>query len=403
MLTADLALSYQRGDKINPRYIDVQDPRELQTAADLLLLVQQHAGARRAELQTALDEYIGVGTDYKILRGLIKLILDRCVFESRSVREPLELRRLLFAKAVAQHPVLTAAAREQILTAVAGELVCSPAEIVTGLYADLAENQVLTAFDEIGAAELLDRYNLAQAQALLYRSTEMRLWLAAEDVHATRALFQAIKSYRLIHEIRGNPRTGYEVRLSGPVSLFHRSQRYGIQLAVFLPALLLQTGWTMRAEVEGKRGKAYFELDSTQRKLRSHYLREEVNPTAGLLEKLVQDWAALGSAWTVAANQAVLNFGETALVPDLVFQHPEFGKVHLELLGFWTPRFLKDRLLMLERGQVGRYLLVVIEELRCSREAPTSLPPHVLTIKSALKAKEVLKRLEQLTAADDAV
>jgi hypothetical protein len=29
-------------------------------------------------LQQALDEYIGVGTDYKILRGLIKLLLDRC-------------------------------------------------------------------------------------------------------------------------------------------------------------------------------------------------------------------------------------------------------------------------------------------------------------------------------------
>jgi uncharacterized protein len=249
---------------------------------------------------------------------------------------------------------------------------------------------------------LLDRYNLAQAQALLYRSTEMRLWIAAEDPHATRELFQAIKAYRLIHEIRGNPRAGYEVRLSGPVSLFHRSQRYGIQMAVFLPALLLQKGWTMRAEVEGKRGKAYFELDSTQRKLRSHYLREELRPAEGLLEKLVQDWAALGGEWSVSFNQAVLNFGETALVPDLVFQHPAHGAVHLELLGFWTPRFLKDRLLMLERGQVSRYLLVVVEELRCSREAPAALPPHVIVCKTALKAKEVLRVLDRLTSLNEA-
>jgi predicted nuclease of restriction endonuclease-like RecB superfamily len=402
MLTADLALSYQRGDKINPRYIDVQDPRELQTAADLLRLVQQHAGARRAGLQAALDEYIGVGTDYKILRGLIKLILDRCVFESRSVRPGLELRRLLFTKASAQHPILTPAAHTETVAELATELGCAPAAVLEGLYADLSENQVLTAFDEIEAAELLDRYNLAQAQALLYRSSEMRLWLAAEDVHATRALFQAIKSFRLIHEIRGNPRTGYEVRLSGPVSLFHRSQKYGIQLAVFLPALLLQTGWTMRAEVEGKRGPAYFELDSTQRKLRSHYLSEESNPTAALLEKLRQDWPALGSDWSLAPNQAVLNFGEAALVPDLLFEHPAYGQAHLEMLGYWTPRFLKDRLVLLERSQVGRYLLVVVEEMRCSREAPASLPPHVLTIKSALKAKDVLNRLTQLSSAADA-
>lgn len=400
MLTADLALSFQRGDKINPRYIDVQDPRHLQTAADLILLVQQHAGARRAVLQAALDDYIGVGTDYKILRGLIKLLLDRCVFESRSVRAGLELRRLLFTKAAASHPVLTADARTQVIATVATELVCQPEEVVQGLYADLPDNQVLTAFDELDATALLDRYNLAQAQALLYRSTEMRLWLAAEDLPATRELFQAIKAFRLIHEIRGNPRTGYEVRLSGPVSLFHRSQKYGIQMAVFLPALLLQSGWTMRAEVEGKRGKAFFELDSTQRKLRSHFLREEVRPAETLLNKLVQDWSTLGSAWSVKPNAAVLNFGDTALVPDLVFWHPEYETVHLEMLGYWTPRFLKDRLLMLERAQVGNYLLVVVEELRCSREAPTNLPPNVLTIKSALKTKEVLRLLERLNQTD---
>ena len=397
MLTADLALSYQRGDKINPRTIDPQDPRHLQTAANLILIVQQHAGQRRGALQQALDEYIGVGTDYKVLRGLIKLLLDRCEFESVSVRDAAELRHALFFKAVAQHPVVTAEARQQVLAALAAELVCSPEEVVQGLYADLPENQVLTLIDELDAAQLLDRYNLAQAQALLYRCLEMRLWIAAENTHQTRELFQAIKSFRLIHSIRGNARAGYEVRLSGPVSLFHRSQRYGVQMAVFLPALLLQQGWQMRAEIETKRGKAWFELDSTQRKLRSHYLAEEVRPTEALLEKLVQDWPGLGGEWTLSSNPSVLDLGETALVPDLEFKHPQLGTAYLEMLGYWTPRYLQDRLLVLERGKVANYLLVVVEELRCSREGPASLPPQVLTCKTTLKAKEVLKRLEQIT------
>lgn len=397
MLTADLALHIQRGDKITPRYIDAQDPRQLQTAADLILLVRQHAGQRRAELQQALDEYIGVGTDYKVLRGLIKLLLDRCEFESVSVRDAAELRNKLFFKAVAQHPIVTAETRQQVLASLAADLVCTPEEVVQGLYADLADNQILTLIDELDAPQLLDRYNVAQAQALLYRCAEMRLWIAAENAHRTRELFQAIKSFRLIHAIRGNARTGYEVRLSGPVSLFHRSQRYGVQMSVFLPALLLQEGWQMRAEIETKRGKAFFQLDSTQRKLRSHYLAEEVRPTEAMLGKLVQDWSTTGSNWSLAVNQSVLDLGETALVPDLEFKHPQLGTVHLEMLGYWTPRHLQDKLLVLERGKVANYLLVVVEELRCSRESPPSLPQHVLVCKTALKAKEVAKVLDRIT------
>jgi predicted nuclease of restriction endonuclease-like RecB superfamily len=89
-----------------------------------------------------------------------------------------------------------------------------------------------------------------------------------------RQVFNEIKAFRLIHAIRGNARSGYEVRLNGPVSLFHRSQRYGVQMAVFLPALLLHPGWQLRAEIEAKRGKAFFELNSQQHKLRSHYVKE---------------------------------------------------------------------------------------------------------------------------------
>lgn len=399
MLTADLALHIQRGDKITPRYIDDQDPRHIQTAADLILLVQQHAGRRRAELQQALDEYIGVGTDYKVLRGLIKLLLDRCAFESVSVRDAAELRQKLFFKAVEQHPVVTAEARQQVLAALAADLVCTSAEIVAGLYADLSDNQILTLFDELDATQLLERYNVAQAQALLYRCSEMRLWIAAENAPRTRELFQAIKAFRLIHAIRGNARTGYEVRLSGPVSLFHRSQRYGVQMSVFLPALLLQEGWQMRAEIETKRGKAFFQLDSTQRKLRSHYLADEARPSETMLNKLIQDWPNTGGEWALAVNQAVLDLGETALVPDLVFTHLQLGTAYLEMLGYWTPRHLQDKLLVLERGKVANYLLIVVEELRCSREGPTSLPANVLVCKTALKAKEVAKVLTSFSQA----
>src|SRR5947208_468050 len=188
MLTADLALSWQRGDHTGPRYIDPVDADYLSDAVQLIQLIQNFEGRTRAELDEALAEYVGTGTDYRIQRGLIKLLLDRCV--------------------------------------------------------------------------------------------QMQLWIEPQPTDSYRELFGAIKAYRLLRTIKGSAAQGYEVRLDGPVSLFQRSQKYGVQMAVFLPALLLCAGWRMRAEIALKppaAGRAFFELDSKQRRLRSHYLRASLS------------------------------------------------------------------------------------------------------------------------------
>src|ERR1041384_1761503 len=105
MLTADLAMSRSRGNRIEPYRIDPGDKNHLEMASDLVAIFREHLGARRAELDAELEEYVGTGTDYKIVRGLIKLLTDQGRFETASPVEPAELRRALFLKARASHPV----------------------------------------------------------------------------------------------------------------------------------------------------------------------------------------------------------------------------------------------------------------------------------------------------------
>ena len=394
-------MNYRRGNRIFPRYLQSDDPRHLQTAADLTLIIAQHEGRRRAELEQALDEYIGVGTDYKILRGLIKLLTDRCEFSTAIALDPAEIRRALFNKANAQHPVITESAREQIIAEAAAELECSPEEAMAGLYADLAGNQKLIAFEKPSAEELLDRYNLAQAQALLYRCAEMQLWIEPQAPTVTRRLFAEIKAFRLIHAIKGGASGGYEVRLSGPVSLFHRSQRYGIQMAVFLPALLLYPGWRMRAEIGTKTGAAFFELDSQQDRLRSHYVAEDVQSSNPQLAKLLEDFSKLTGEWSAQPNQEVIDLGESAFVPDLVFTREGGEPIYLEMLGYWTPRSLSERLKEFARAGFNNYAIAASEEMRCSHDAPTQLPPNVIIYKKSLNARELQTRLGRLTETSD--
>jgi uncharacterized protein len=398
MLTADLSLSWVRGDRIKPRYINTEDEEYLREAEDLVGLFARHEGGARAALEESLQEYVGTGTDYKVLRGLIKLLTDRCEFETDAPVEPSEIRRALFLKARDSHPVVSEEARDRLLTEAAAELGCEPEAVHEGLYADLSENQKLTRFETLTPRALLDLYNVAQAQALLYRSVEMRLQVEPQSPEGYRELFGAIKAYRLIHTVRGNSREGYEIRLDGPVSIFQRSQKYGIQMAVFLPALLLCAGWRMRAEIQTRPGNvAYFDLASQQTQLRSHYL-SIVGYENPAIEKLPAAWARAGSAWALGPSSEVIDLGESAFIPDFVLRHPSGAEVFLEVLGFWTPEHLRARLAEFAHAGRRNFILAAWDELRGSRDPLTNVPANTILFKRTLDPGAVELMAEKLIA-----
>lgn len=386
MLTSDLAMSWQRGSRIEPRLLKTEDPELQQRAAELIALVAQHVGCRRQELDDALEALVGSDPNYRLVRGWTKLLLDRCEFAVASPIDPELLRTTLFRKAREHHPVLDDHARQRLYSAVATELQCRPEEIPANVFGDLLQNQELITFETLGARELLDLYNLAQAQALLYRCQRLTIELTPQNATGYRRLFDAIKSYRLIHTITGTASTGYTITLDGPVSLFHRSQKYGIQMAVFLPALLLCTGWKMRAEVAGKTGPVFYELTSEQKQLRSHYLTgfPEGRPD---VDKVLADWTKQERGATLERASEVIDGGGSAWVPDLVTHLPGKSSVYIELLGFWTPRSLEQKLTQIATTGVAGYLLAASEELRCSRDELSQAPAHTLFYKATLDVR----------------
>ncbi|HEX8140999.1 MAG TPA: DUF790 family protein [Pyrinomonadaceae bacterium] len=403
MLTADLAQSWQRAGRTGPRYIETDDAGYLRDASELIKLFREHEGRARQELDAALEAYVGLGTDYKILRGLIKLLTDRCRFETTSPVDPAEIRRALFLHARAFHPVIAEEARAEVAGAVALELGCAPDLLLSSLYADLASNQKLLEFEHLNESELLDLYNLAQAQALLYRCLEMRLTIEPQQgTENYRELFGAVKAYRLIHTIKGSPGQGYEVRLDGPVSMFHRSQKYGVQMAVFLPALLLCRGWRMRAEIAQKPGGgiSLFEMDSNQTRLRSHYVSDAAMRETSAQERFTESWARFESPWSLEPSTEVIDLGESAFIPDFSLTHPEGRRIYLEILGFWTPRHLAERLKEFEHAGVTNYILAAWDELRGSREPLTRVPPHTIIFKSKLDPVSVELELNRLIAGE---
>ncbi|HMS40176.1 MAG TPA: DUF790 family protein [Pyrinomonadaceae bacterium] len=385
MLTSDLAMSYRRGEKIFPFLIQTDNLGFLRDAESLVEIFEQSINKTRGEIERELEEYIGTGTDYNILRGLIKLLKDRSEFEVSAPAEPLEIRQKVFLEAKKFHPVLpNSEAKTEVLNLIASEFETDAKTIAANLYADLSAQQRLTEFETIEPETLLDLYNLSQAQAIFYRCVEMKIRVAPSDAANYRAVFGWVKHFGLIHSVSGNSEKGYEITLTGAASLFQKSQKYGIQMAVFLPALLLCGNWKMRAEINDKRGILFYELTSEQTELVSNRLDqpEYENP---IHEKLLKAWEKSAVEWKLKKNKEVIDLGKTAFIPDYVLISPDKKKIYLDVLGFWTPKSLQKRLEEFHAANYKKFILAAWQDLRGSREEPTFDSENVVFFKSKLE------------------
>ncbi|MBS2031239.1 MAG: DUF790 family protein [Deltaproteobacteria bacterium] len=405
MLTADLLRARRRGDEVRPLWVDAESPAEQARAQALVSLFQAHVGQSRGALDDAIADLVGEDTDYLLHRGLAKLLFDRSEFETQSSLDPVELRRRVFERARAHHPVaqhagdpLHPTTRAQVLADVAAELKLDASDVERALYADLDREQVLQTFEPIDAKALLQRYDVALAQAMLLRASSVTITIAPGDPKRYRQLFRFIKFYGLIHTATGDRRRGYEVTLDGPMSLFQLTSKYGLKLAEFLPALLLCEGWTLRARVLwGKeRRQANFELTPAAG-LRSHYPDRGVYVTEeerGLVER----FEALESPWKIDRRTELVDLdGQGVLVPDLVFKNRDDGReALLELVGFWRKGYLASRLELLRAHGPKNLVLAVSKKLAGTREKLGELPGEVVLFSDVIRAKQVLEAVERV-------
>ncbi|HWS52927.1 MAG TPA: DUF790 family protein, partial [Pyrinomonadaceae bacterium] len=120
------------------------------------------------------------------------------------------------------------------------------------------------------------------------------------------------------------------------------------------------------------------------------------NPVA---DKLAASWARGGGDWALERSSEVIDLGDSAFIPDFVLRHPSGARVHLEVLGFWTPDRLRERLRDFEHAGLRHFILAAWEDLRGSREPLTTVPANVITFRKSLDPALVALKAEELTAA----
>jgi len=402
MLTGNLVRVRTSKARVIPLYLDRDDSTWLEAAESLLLIFREGVGTTRGEIESEIDEMLGDDPKTLAHRGLAKVLEDRAEFEMVADVPPDELREKVFSAAAAERLRLKAEGRrnefrrDAVLAKVAAEVGMAPDRLAASLFADLKDEARMLTFDDLDAQRLVDRYNVALAQAVLLRSTRMTAVVRRERPARYRQLFRWLKFHRLLFTVEGSMAEGYSIHIDGPLSLFSATKKYGFQMALFLPALLLCDDFRLDADLEWgpRRELRTFHLESNDG-LISHY--GDSGPyTPPELNAFVERFRQVAPAWEVTEATDIVELGrEGVWVPDYKFVHRRTGTdVFVDVLGFWKKSSLDRLMSLLPKHGPPRYLLAISERFKVDEEALGELAGPVLRFKEIPNAPEMAALLE---------
>lgn len=425
MLTSDLlAASVQRG-RVVPGYLALEGDAAwdgLQRAEVLIGIFAAHAGRTRGELNAALKRRTEGSPHWRLERGLAKLLTDKVKFRGLPHERAAALRARVFGAAAQARAAGGGFAREEVLAGVlatlgpedladetshsagasepgepspeAGEL--STALLEDLLYGDLKRNErVLQVWTPTPRA-LVERYNLALAQAVLLRAHELRVEVKEADPPRLRQLLRHVKFQGLLQSAERKRGGKVVLELDGPLSIFGGTARYGFKMAGFLPALLLCAEWSLQAKVALGRGKTLrrFELGPEQG-LVTH-ARDVGAWLPELIEGFALRFAELSEEWQIDREVPLLNLGGELVVPDFRFVHVDGFEASMEVLGYWRRGGVARRLELLAERGAPNLILAVDQGLKLGSEGVKGLSGPVVPFREVPNARTVLRALERL-------
>lgn len=372
--------------------------RAFELAGGLIAVTDDGIGHSRDELVEAWRELTQSVRERRLADALCKLVEDACEFSAQSAVDAPELRRALFGLAAERRRTVDGAFdRVGLVAEVAPRFGLEAAAFEQALYSDLRGAHPLLAFHRMTPVELVERYEGAQRQAVLLRAVRLqaRVWCSSPGSY--RALFNKFKFRRLLHRITRQDDGSYRIDIDGPFSLFESVTKYGLNLALCLPALEACDALDLQASIRWGKQRQALGFTLSHRLSRSD--GESSPPLPDEVRDLVESVERLDLGWRALPCSEILDLpGVGVCVPDLVFEHPERSvRVHVEVLGYWSREAVWRRVELVERGLGARILFAVSSRLRVSEDVlPPGEPAALYVYKGTMSARSVLRKVEEL-------
>jgi uncharacterized protein len=250
MLTRDLLRYRIDGDVVHPFFLKAT-PAIRDLAEALLAHWQGGIGGRLGELEDAAIPILHRSRALVVGRGMQKLLLDACTFAEPPSAATLREEAFTASAALLAAP---ASNSDDHRAAVAERLGLHADEVRDRLYADHPDQAVLRTAPTWTTTQLIPRYNLALTQGLLLFARSVTVTITDADTGVRRRLLKALRFRRLLADVRGDDRQALTLEISGPGSVLDQASRYGLQLALFLPALACCGVWSADAALVLPRG-----------------------------------------------------------------------------------------------------------------------------------------------------
>lgn len=366
MLTRDLLRFASDGARITPRLLK-PTPAVLALAGQLLAHWRGGIGRMRGELEDAEQAILHGSRQMVVGRGLSKVLTDACGFTEPEPGEALRERAFAASAARLAAP---AADPDAHRAAVAGDLSLDADALAEALYADLPDRAVLAEAPAWDERQLIGRCNLGLCQGLLLGAHELRVRVHDADRGLHRRLVRALRRRRLCAEVASADAGGLYLAVSGPAAVLDQRTAYGMQLALFLPALACARSWSAEADVLPPRAAPGAPLQ-----------RLELGSDLGLPGDLglldfvpaeLRDWlgqlAGRLPGWSPADPEPLLLPGGELVLPDLALADAD-GIIAVELFHRWHLRPLRTRLDQAAAGALPGLLIGVDRALSRLAEA----------------------------------
>ncbi|HEY9882070.1 MAG TPA: DUF790 family protein, partial [Thermosynechococcaceae cyanobacterium] len=195
---------------------------------------------------------------------------------------------------------------------------------------------------------------------------------------------------------------GFTLTIDGPTSLFKPNTRYGLKLAMMLPALLHVTKWSLSATLQqretysGEPRSGRFTLNADC-DLVTHYPPGKTYDS--MLEAgFVDRWSKAKTEWQLEREVDLIPIPGSVMIPDFRLVHPDGRTFLLEIVGYWRPDYLKKKFSQVRQSGRDDLILAISERLNLEKAGVNSsdLPAQVVWFKDQLMPKAVLELLAKL-------
>lgn len=397
------------GDRIVPHYFTARDEPWLRA------LMDEYAGfvgRKQTELHERLREPLATRTPKFKLQIAIQVLdaLSRARARARPTAAvaPKEARAALFRAAAHSY-----AERDAVLHSVAASLGVSAVELETALFADLrAEQRVAELPKDLCPSRIATDSNLAIVTSLIRRASHVRIVVSGNS----RALVRHARLVGLICSLscaerreknarvalgeplvaaRQVPPEGATLDISGPFALFRHTEVYGRALASLVPRMAWCNEFELTAACALGRGSQLSTLV-----LRSGDPigagRELVRYDSRLEERFVRDFRRAAPDWQLIREPRPVASGKRLIYPDFELVHRQDGNRRwlLEIVGFWTGKYLREKLANLRLASIENLVLCIDQKRHCAED---DLPPEAKAIryKTRIDPRAVLAIIER--------